>query len=85
MNARAQDQISGSVERITYYNEKNGYTVLRLKPDTRGMLPFKYGSGRDALITVVGNLPELNPGEWLKLGGRWVAHAKHGRQFQAAQ
>jgi exodeoxyribonuclease V alpha subunit len=78
-----QDQISGSVERITYYNEENGYTVLRLKPDSRGMLPFKYASGSDALITVVGNLPEVQPGEWLKLGGRWTSHAKHGRQFQA--
>lgn len=83
MNSRTEDQISGSVERITYYNEENGYTVLRLKPDTRGMLPFKYASGRQELITVVGNLPELNPGEWLKLTGRWTVHAKHGRQFQA--
>ncbi len=81
MNGR--DQIAGSVERITFYNEENGYTVLRLKPDTRGMLPFKYASGRDALITVVGNLPELNPGEHLKLTGKWTSHSKHGRQFQA--
>jgi exodeoxyribonuclease V alpha subunit len=76
------DQISGSVERITFYNEENGYTVLKLRPDKRGMLPFKYASGRDSLVTVVGNLPELNPGEWLKLTGQWVTHAKHGRQFQ---
>lgn len=80
MNGRIQ--ISGSVERITYYNEENGYSVIRLKPDTRGMLPFKYASGRDALITVVGNLPEVNPGEWLKLTGQWMTHSKHGRQFQ---
>jgi exodeoxyribonuclease V alpha subunit len=78
-----QDEISGSVERITYYNEQNGYTVLRLKPDSRGMLPFRYAGGREALITVVGNLPEVNPGEWLKLRGRWTTHAQHGRQFQA--
>ncbi|MFO7681983.1 MAG: ATP-dependent RecD-like DNA helicase, partial [Chloroflexota bacterium] len=77
------DQISGSVERITYYNEENGYSVIRLKPDTRGMLPFKYASGRDELITVVGNLPEVQPGEWLKLSGKWASHSKHGRQFQA--
>ncbi len=76
-----RDEISGSVERITYYNQENGYSVIRLKPDTRGMLPFKYG--RESLITVVGNLPEVNPGEWLKLGGRWTSHSKHGRQFQA--
>ncbi|MCP4426077.1 MAG: AAA family ATPase, partial [Chloroflexi bacterium] len=81
MNGR--DQIAGSIERITFYNEENGYTVLRLKPDSRGMLPFKYAGGRDALITVVGNLPELNPGEHLKLTGKWATHSKHGRQFQA--
>lgn len=79
------DKISGSVERITYYNEENGYTVLRLKPDKREMLPYKYANGRDALITVVGNLPELNPGEWLSLTGKWLTHAKHGRQFTVLQ
>jgi exodeoxyribonuclease V alpha subunit len=83
MGAMNSDQISGSVERITYYNEENGYSVIRLKPDSRGMLPFKYASGRDELITVVGNLPEVQPGEWLKLIGQWSSHAKHGRQFNA--
>lgn len=76
-------QISGSVERVTYYNEENGYSVIRLKPDSRRMLPFAYTPGRDGLLTVVGNLPEVNPGEWLKLTGRWTNHAQHGRQFQA--
>ena len=85
MAGRFDDQISGSVERITYYNEENGYTVLRLKPDSRDMLPFKYASGKDSLITVIGNLPEINTGEWLKLTGRWSTHSKHGRQFQAEQ
>lgn len=75
------DSISGSVERITYYNPENGYTVLRLRPDDKGLLPFRYG--REELITVIGNLPELNPGEWLKLSGKWGTHPKHGRQFQA--
>ena len=37
----------------------------------------------NSLITVVGNLPELQPGEWLKLTGKWASHARHGRQFQA--
>ena len=78
-----REQISGSVERITYYNQENGYSVIRLKPDSRGMLPFKYAGGRESLITVVGNLPEVNPGEWLKLSGQWASHSKHGRQFQA--
>lgn len=77
-------QISGSVERVTYYNPENGYTVLRLKVDARGMLPYQYASA-DQLATVVGNLPEVNPGEWLKLTGEWQRHPKHGWQFTAQQ
>jgi exodeoxyribonuclease V alpha subunit len=73
-------EISGSVERVTFYNEENGYTVLRLRPDDRGLLP--YAHGKEHLVTVVGNLPAVNPGEWLKLTGQWLNHAKHGRQFQ---
>ena len=80
-----REQISGSVERVTYYNPENGYSVIRLKPDSRGMLPYKYAAGRNALITVVGNLPEVNPGEWLRLTGRWTTHTEYGRQFQAEQ
>ncbi len=77
-----RQQLSGSVERITYYNDETGYTVLRLMPDSRGMLPYAHGKYADQLITVVGNLPEVNPGEWLKLTGQWLNHPKHGRQFQ---
>jgi exodeoxyribonuclease V alpha subunit len=84
-NPLEQDQISGSVERVTYYNAENGYSVIRIKPDNKSMLPFRYASGRDELITVVGNLPEVNPGEWLRLTGKWASHSKHGRQFQAVQ
>lgn len=74
--------LSGSVERITFYNPENGYTVLRLQPDSRAMLPYQYAAA-DALATVVGHLPEVNPGEWLKLGGQWSRHPKHGWQFEA--
>ncbi len=70
--------LSGSVERITYYNPENGYSVVRLQPPRRN-LP---GINRDGLVTIVGNLPELSPGEHLKLSGKWVKHAKHGTQFQ---
>jgi exodeoxyribonuclease V alpha subunit len=72
------DELKGSVERITYYNAENGYSVVRLRPQRR-RLP---GMGRDGLVTVVGNLPELSPGEHVQLQGRWTTHAKHGEQFQ---
>ena len=80
-----RQQLTGSVERITYYSEESGYTVLRLKPDSRDALPYAHGKYADQFITVVGNLPALNPGEWLKLTGQWLTHPKHGRQFQVEQ
>jgi exodeoxyribonuclease V alpha subunit len=72
------DVLKGSVERITYYNPENGYSVVRLRPEGGKVA----GLNRDGLVTVVGNLPELSPGEHLKLNGNWANHAKHGRQFQ---
>jgi len=71
------DKLSGSVVRVTYFNEENGYTVLRLKPD-QSNIP---GLSRGGLATVVGNLPEISPGEHLSLEGRWSTHAKYGTQF----
>ena len=79
------DTLSGSVERITYYNPENGYTVLRLRPEhTKGIHPPpKTSLGFDGLATVVGNLPEVSPGEHLRLQGQWDRHPKHGVQFKA--
>jgi exodeoxyribonuclease V alpha subunit len=72
------DSLSGSIERITYYNAENGYSVIRMRPPKRN-LP---GANREGLVTIVGNLPELSPGEHVKLKGNWVKHAQHGTQFQ---
>jgi exodeoxyribonuclease V alpha subunit len=66
------DQIHGTVERVTYYNEETGYSVIRLSV-----------AGRPDLVTVVGNLPEVNPGESLRLEGTWTTHSQYGRQFKA--
>jgi len=72
------DTLTGSVERITYYNPENGYSVVRLRPDHP---PKQIASQKDQ-ATVVGNLPELTPGEHLRLTGTWTNHPKHGLQFQ---
>jgi exodeoxyribonuclease V alpha subunit len=77
------DDLTGSVERITYYNPENGYTVLRLRPEKVARHHQLPGQSQDGLVTVVGNLPEVSPGEHLRLGGRWNTHPKHGQQFQA--
>jgi exodeoxyribonuclease V alpha subunit len=66
-----QQRLRGIVERLTYASQ-DGYTVLRLK------VP-----GRADLATVVGHLPDVHPGESLKLTGTWVHHDRYGRQFKA--
>jgi exodeoxyribonuclease V alpha subunit len=76
------DTLEGSVERITYYAGETGFSVLRLKPARRSGIP-QGATTRDGLVTVVGELPEVNPGESLRLTGSWITHAKHGRQFRA--
>ncbi|MFE4538155.1 ATP-dependent RecD-like DNA helicase [Streptomyces scopuliridis] len=58
------------LERITYANEENGYTVARV--DT--------GRGGD-LLTVVGSLLGAQPGESLRMEGRWGSHPQYGKQF----
>ena len=65
------ETLQGILERIVYENPDTGYTVGRL-------------SARDhaELLTVVGNLASVNPGESLLLQGEWVDNAKYGRQFQ---
>ena len=72
------DVLTGSVERITFYNPENGYSVVRLRPERKQAAA---GLNREGLVTVVGNLPELTPGEHLRLKGRWSSHPRHGHQF----
>jgi exodeoxyribonuclease V alpha subunit len=59
------------LERITYANEETGYTVARVT-----------SPGSDGLVTVVGPLLGAQPGERLRLEGRWRSHQLYGRQFE---
>ena len=79
------DTLTGSVERITFYNPENGYTVLRLRPENQKGIHAvpKSSLSFDGLATVVGNLPEVSPGEFLQLQGHWTRHPNHGSQFKA--
>ncbi|MER5659761.1 SF1B family DNA helicase RecD2 [Streptomyces mirabilis] len=63
--------VEGVLERITYANEENGYTVARV--DT--------GRGAGDLLTVVGALLGAQVGESLRLEGRWGSHPQYGKQF----
>ncbi|MFE1576580.1 SF1B family DNA helicase RecD2 [Streptomyces fradiae] len=63
--------VEGVLERITYSNDETGYTVARV--DT--------GRGGGDLLTVVGSLLGAQPGESLRMEGRWGSHPQYGRQF----
>ena len=58
------------MERITFYNEENGFLIGKLKGQTKA-----------AEIAVVGKAPKVQCGETLVLTGSWSTHPKHGRQF----
>ena len=62
--------IEGVLERITFYNEENGFLIGKLKGQTKA-----------AEIAVVGKAPKVQCGETLVLTGSWSTHPKHGRQF----
>jgi exodeoxyribonuclease V alpha subunit len=62
--------ISGVIERITFVNNENGYTVAKMK-----------SRGYHDLITIVGNLPGVAVGAVVSLKGQWKIDSKYGKQF----
>ncbi|MGC0423452.1 ATP-dependent RecD-like DNA helicase [Embleya sp. AB8] len=60
------------LERITYQNDENGWTVARVDTGRHG----------SELLTVVGALLGAQPGESIRMRGRWGSHPQFGRQFQ---
>ena len=60
------------VERITYQNPENGYSVLKV-----------HVKGYEELVTVVGNLLDANVGSVLLIDGSWKVDSRYGRQFMA--
>ena len=72
------ETFTGSIERITYYNDENGYSVIKVRPDRK--MP-QYTS-RDGLVTVVGIMPELGVGEDAEFKGDWTEDPKYGIQMK---
>ena len=66
------ESLAGLVERVTFFNEENGFAVLKVQV-----------RGHREPVCVVGALPSVNPGEWLTAEGRWVQDREFGVQFRA--
>ncbi len=70
--SRPAESLAGLIERVTFVNEENGFSVLKVK-----------AKGRRDLVTVVGSLPTVSPGEWMTAQGRWIQDREFGLQFRA--
>lgn len=63
------EELEGQIIDIIYQNDMNSYTIAVF--DTV-----------DEEITIVGYLPFVNPGDTLKISGRFVNHQEYGEQFK---
>ncbi len=71
METKNCEVITGSVEKITYRNESNGYTVAEVK-------------SKEGNITVVGILPFISEGEAADFFGNYTVHPTYGSQFSVS-
>jgi exodeoxyribonuclease V alpha subunit len=71
-NAPFAESLSGLIERVTFFNEENGWAVLKVK-----------AKGHRDHVTVLGSLPSVSAGEWVTAQGRWVQDREFGLQFRA--
>ena len=71
MNSKTLITLEGSIERISFHNEENHFTIARMKI-----------KGERDTIPVIGHLFSVTPGEVLKISGYFEQHPKYGRQLR---
>ena len=75
--------LEGTLERVVYTSSDTGWTVARLEAPVD---PVKSAGVRAVPpgepVTIVGNLAGVQPGESLRLTGRWIDDRRYGRQFR---
>ena len=64
------DKLQCEIDRITYHNEKNGYTVVKVN-----------AKGYENIVAAVGTMPEVHVGGSYILRGDWKIDPKYGMQF----
>jgi exodeoxyribonuclease V alpha subunit len=69
------EKLAGIVERVTYHNEQNGWTVIKVSP-------FREPN---RLVTVVVHQAKIFAGASMEFVGNWTQHPQHGEQFKAHQ
>jgi exodeoxyribonuclease V alpha subunit len=67
-------ELCGQIEKITFTNEENGFTIARVKV-----------RGSHGLVTVVGTMMSPMVGEILEMRGEWSTHPNFGEQFKVLE
>jgi exodeoxyribonuclease V alpha subunit len=67
-----KEHIEGTIERITYHSEETSFCVLKAKV-----------KGKKDLLAIIGNVPSISVGEYVKCSGIWHNNPTHGLQFKA--
>ncbi|MEE4113416.1 MAG: AAA family ATPase, partial [Desulfobacteraceae bacterium] len=70
MTSPPETTLAGHIERVTYYNRENHFTIARLRTDEN-----------HRAITIKGTMPEPRVGESIEVRGRWETHARYGQQL----
>ena len=68
------ESLSGSIDRLIFHNEENGYCVLRVRAE-----------GHSDFVTVVGHMPKVVAGQHIEAEGEWFTDRTHGKQFKAKE
>ncbi|MCC5844796.1 MAG: ATP-dependent RecD-like DNA helicase [Verrucomicrobia bacterium] len=68
----SHEMISGLVDRVTFHNEDNGFSVLKVQV-----------KGQKEPVTLVGRVAQITAGEHVVAEGVWNIDRTHGRQFKA--
>jgi exodeoxyribonuclease V alpha subunit len=69
------EKLRGIVQRVTYHNPENGWSVLKVEA---------YGHAGDPL-TVIVHQTKVFAGATMEFHGNWVVHPQFGRQFKAGR
>lgn len=88
-------ELAGTVERIVFHNEENGFTVLRLLPDD-GMPGGTFADGnrrpgrmaprsQREPVACVGHMTMPKAGVHLRVRGRWITNPRFGRQVEFSE
>jgi len=77
-----EETFQGTIETVTYHDDRTLFAVLRLAPDAGFKAPEDGSLFTPGRVTAVGKIPDPQEGVRVRLTGTWGRHASHGAQFE---